>query len=59
MVAFSSFAEFVHMGGHAAFVWSAYGMALTVMIGLVAGPWRRHRQLLQELRRLHQRDTER
>ncbi len=58
MAAFSSFAAFVHMGGHGAFVWSAYGIALTVMIWLVASPWRRHRHLLQELRRRRQRDAE-
>lgn len=58
MTAFSSFTAFIHMGGHGAFVWSAYGIALTVMIWLVAGPWWRHRQLLRELGGLRQQGTE-
>ena len=28
-------AEFLHMGGYAAFVWSAYGLTVLVIAGLV------------------------
>ncbi len=29
-----SFREFLHMGGYAAYVWSAYGLTAAVLIGL-------------------------
>lgn len=45
-----SFAEFVHMGGYASYVWSSYGIALVVVLGNIAWPWLRHRQLCQRIR---------
>jgi heme exporter protein D len=44
-----SFAEFVHMGGYAFYVWSAYGLALLVLALNVTQPWRRRRQLLRDI----------
>lgn len=32
-------AEFLAMGGYAAYVWSAFGFALVVMVGLLAQSW--------------------
>ncbi|MBD8683725.1 heme exporter protein CcmD [Pseudomonas sp. CFBP 13719] len=52
-MSFDSFGEFVSMGRHGVYVWSAYGLCLVVLIVNVAGPllaWRRHLQ--QEARRL-------
>lgn len=35
---FDSFAEFLAMGGHGAFVWSAYAIALVVIVGNFVWP---------------------
>lgn len=31
---------FLHMGGYAAYIWPAYGMAAAVLIGLLATSWK-------------------
>jgi heme exporter protein D len=31
MTAFTSFADFLAMGGHGAYVWSAYGLCMAVL----------------------------
>jgi heme exporter protein D len=46
--------HYLTMGGYAAFVWPAYGVALAVLGGLAWHSWRRHRvstQSLEELQR--------
>jgi len=48
-------AAFLAMGGYAAFVWPAYGVALVVLTGLAADSWRRYRQSTVVLDRLQQR----
>ncbi len=35
----SSFSEFLDMGGYAAFVWPAFGIAAVIMIGLAVQSW--------------------
>ena len=40
------------MGGYAAFVWPAYGIAAVVLGGLALSSWRRHRRGDAELKRL-------
>ncbi|HEY0287624.1 MAG TPA: heme exporter protein CcmD [Pseudomonas sp.] len=50
---FSSFDEFLAMGKHALFVWTAYGICLSVLVINVALPvLARRRYLQQEARRL-------
>jgi heme exporter protein D len=47
--------EFLAMGGYAAYVWSAFGFALVVLLGLLGQSWRaahRREAELAELRRL-------
>ena len=44
------------MGGYAAFVWPAYGLAAIVLGGLAVFSWRRHRRSFVVLGRL-QRQT--
>ena len=44
------------MGGYAAFVWPAYGLAAIVLGGLAVFSWRRHRRSFAILGRL-QRQT--
>ncbi len=43
--------EFLYMGGYAAYVWSAYGLAAAVLIGMIAHSLLWHRRLLKDLRR--------
>jgi heme exporter protein D len=50
---FASFGEFLAMGHHGLFVWSAYGICLSVLAINVALPvLARRRYLQQEARRL-------
>ncbi len=52
-MSFSSFAEFLAMGSHGAYVWSAYGISLAVLALNVAVPVLARRRYLQdEARRL-------
>jgi heme exporter protein D len=45
---------YLAMGGYAAFVWPAYGVALAVLGGLAIQSWRRYRQSTAMLERLQQ-----
>jgi heme exporter protein D len=56
---FHSITEFLAMGGHGAYVWSAYGMALLVLVGLVAQPLRRRRAVLEAVRQAVAREQKR
>lgn len=40
------------MGGYAAFVWPAYGLAFAVLGGLAVHSWRRYRESVRTLARL-------
>ncbi|WP_268800335.1 heme exporter protein CcmD [Pseudomonas huanghezhanensis] len=52
-MSFASFADFLSMGKHAVFVWTAYGVCLAVLVINVASPLlSRRRYLQQEARRL-------
>jgi heme exporter protein D len=46
--------RYIAMGGYAAFVWPAYGVALAVLGGLAWRSWRRYRASLRALDRLQQ-----
>jgi heme exporter protein D len=43
--------EFLYMGGYAAYVWTAYGLAAAVLIGMIAHSLLWQRRLLKDLRR--------
>ena len=45
---------FLAMGGYAAFVWPAYGVAFAVLGGLALFSWRRYRESIATLERLQQ-----
>jgi heme exporter protein D len=47
----NSLADFFAMGGYAAFVWPAYGIAALVLIGLLAVSWHQLRHAREMLRR--------
>jgi heme exporter protein D len=44
--------NYLAMGGYAAFVWPAYGVAFTVLGGLAWYSWRRYRASVSTLERL-------
>ncbi len=47
-MSFSSFSEFLAMGHHGVYVWTAYGVSLVVLAINVAGPLLARRRYLQE-----------
>jgi heme exporter protein D len=46
----SSWGEFISMGGYAAYVWPAYGLALFVLIANAVQPGRHLRRKLADLK---------
>ncbi|MBD9484317.1 heme exporter protein CcmD [Pseudomonas sp. PDM14] len=58
-MSFSSFAEFLAMGSHGPYVWSAYGISLAVLALNVALPILARRRYLQdEARRLRRENNQ-
>ncbi len=51
-----TFSEFLHMGGYAPYVWSAYALVLVVLVANAVAPLARHRRLLRETLRRHRRE---
>jgi heme exporter protein D len=51
--------EFLAMGGHAAYVWTAYGITLLVLVLNVAAARRWHQGALRRARELAGRETSR
>ena len=52
-MSFASFSDFLAMGRHGLYVWSAYGLCLAVLAINVAAPlWARRCHLRNEARRL-------
>ncbi len=57
-MAFSSFADFLAMGKHGFFVWSAYGLSLLVLaLNVVLPILARRRYLQDEARRLRREEA--
>ncbi|BCD87859.1 heme exporter protein D [Pseudomonas solani] len=55
---FASFGEFIAMGHHGLYVWSAYGISLAILILNVALPLLARRRYLQdEARRLRREES--
>ena len=48
---FENIAEFFAMGGHATYVWGAYGVTLVVMVWLVLRPLVRRSGILKSLQK--------
>lgn len=48
--------EFFHMGGYAAYVWSAYGISLVVLILNIILPIRHEKALLHGIKKKLQRE---
>lgn len=47
----SGVADWLAMGGHGPFVWSAYGLGFVALLGISVAPHLRMRGLLRRLRR--------
>lgn len=56
MTAFASFSDFLAMGGHGAYVWSAYGICLAVIVWNTAFPVLARRRYLKDLARRRRRE---
>ena len=59
MFQFESIQEFIQMGGHGPYVWSAYVISLSVLIWLIVSPLRRKTKLFKDIAREQQRDLAR
>lgn len=56
MIAFASFADFLDMDGHGAYVWSAYGLCLALLALNAALPVLARRRYLRDLARRRRRE---
>lgn len=50
-IQFSSLTDFLAMGTHGFYVWSAYGISAVVVVGNVLAPILRRRELISAIRR--------
>lgn len=57
MIAFESFADFLAMGGHGPYVWSAYGLCVGLMAWTAALPMLARRRYLSDLARRRRREA--
>ena len=55
-MSFSSWSEFLQMGGYAFYVWTAYSLTLVVLGGAVLLPLLRYRRLRREATRRERRE---
>ena len=52
-------ADFFNMGGYAAYVWSAYGISLVVIVLNIVLPIQREKNLINSIRKKLQREEQR
>jgi|ETNmetMinimDraft_11_1059920.scaffolds.fasta_scaffold458813_2 heme exporter protein D len=50
-IQFSSFSEFIEMGGYAFNVWSVYGMFTVFLLANLLVPMRRNKQIIRDIKR--------
>ncbi|MBA57435.1 MAG: heme exporter protein CcmD [Pseudomonadales bacterium] len=53
---FETFADFIAMGKHGPYVWSAYGITLVVVIANILAPVIRRKGLVEEIKRKAKRE---
>ncbi len=53
---FSSFSDFLNMGGHGLYVWISYGLAVIVLIFNIINPWLQKQQFFAEQKRRKRRE---
>ena len=57
-MSFSSFSEFLAMGGHVLYVWLSYGLGVAVILMNLVLPWlQRNRLLAEQKRRLRREES--
>lgn len=57
MIAFDSFAEFLAMGEHGLYVWSTYGICISLMAWTAVQPVLARRRYLKDLARRRPREA--
>lgn len=57
-MSFSSFSEFIHMGGHGLYVWLSYATALLVILFNILMPMRMRKQFFIEQSRQQRREEQ-
>lgn len=57
-MSFSSFSEFLSMGGHGLYVWLSYALGLIVILINLAAPLIERGQLIAQLKRRLQREKQ-
>ena len=57
MFYFDTFADFIAMGRHGVFVWSAYGIALAIMVFMVVMPLQHGKAVRNNIQRQMRRDV--
>ena len=50
-MAFSNWTDFFNMGGHAVYVWSAYGVTCILLLACLGIGYWRHQKLIQRIRK--------
>ncbi|TNC83890.1 MAG: heme exporter protein CcmD [Alcanivorax sp.] len=55
-MAFETFADFMAMGKHGPYVWSAYGITLLVVVANILAPVIRRKGLVEEIKRKAKRE---
>jgi heme exporter protein D len=58
-MSFSSFSDFLAMGGHGLYVWSAYGVTMVVFVFNAIKPVLMNKRFLQEQKQLQRRELAR
>lgn len=53
---FETFADFIAMGKHGPYVWSAYGITLVVIVANILAPIVRRKGLVEEIKRKAKRE---
>lgn len=53
---FSSWSEFIAMGGYAFYVWLAFGVSFALIIGLVISSFTSHKSVKENIRKKIKRD---
>ena len=53
---FSTFAEFINMGGHGFYVWLAYGVSATLLMVLVFASLNKNKTIIRDIQKRQQRE---
>ncbi len=54
-MSFSTWREFLEMGGYALYVWGSYGLTVVVLAGVLLAPLLRHHHLRRDIARQERR----